>query len=284
MARRMLTTFSAPTRIIRFEDSEGVVHYGEEPAGGAKAGSVATVLDGDVFEGLTRSDTTAKVQRLLTPVAPTNILCVGLNYMRHWEEGAKKRGVALPENPVIFMKPTSSSNNPGAPIVVPKIIQGDRLDYEAELAIVIGKACKDVTEAEALDYVLGYTAGNDVSARYWQNNNGGNWGWGKSFDTLCPLGPVLVTTEEIGDPQQLAIEASLNGEVMQSSHTSDMIFSCARVVAWLSQDTTLLPGTVILTGTPEGVGYARDPPVWLTAGDEITVTIEGIGSLSNPIA
>ena len=157
------------------------------------------------------------------------------------------------------------------------------MDYEAELAIVIGTACKDVSEAEALDYVLGYTCGNDVSARYWQNNNGGNWGWGKGFDTLCPIGPVLVTKEAIPDPQALTIKSILNGQEMQSSHTSDMIFTCARVVSWLSQDTTLLPGTVILTGTPEGVGYARDPPVFLKPGDQITIEIENIGSLTNPV-
>jgi len=148
---------------------------------------------------------------------------------------------------------------------------------------VIGTACKDVSEEDALSYVAGYTCGNDVSARHWQNNNGGNWGWGKGFDTLCPLGPVLVTPEGIPNPQSLRIKSILNGQTMQESSTSDMIFSCARVIAWLSQDTTLMPGTVILTGTPEGVGYARDPPVWLKAGDEISIEIEHIGALKNPI-
>lgn len=149
---------------------------------------------------------------------------------------------------------------------------------------MIGKTCKDVSEEDALEYVLGYTCGNDVSARHWQRNNGGNWGWGKGFDTLCPLGPTLVTTEAIPDPQALSIKALLNGETMQDSHTSDMIFSCARIIAWLSQDSTLLPGTVILTGTPEGVGYARDPPVFLKSGDTITIEIEKIGALKSPIA
>jgi 2-keto-4-pentenoate hydratase/2-oxohepta-3-ene-1,7-dioic acid hydratase in catechol pathway len=135
----------------------------------------------------------------------------------------------------------------------------------------------------ALSYVAGYTCANDVSARKWQRQNGGQWVRGKSFDTFCPLGPVLVTADEIPDPQTLRLCTRLNGQVMQDHSTSDMIFTVARIVSFLSQDTTLLPGTVILTGTPQGVGFARKPPVFMKAGDEVTVEIEKIGRLTNPV-
>jgi len=158
------------------------------------------------------------------------------------------------------------------------------VDYEAELAVVIGRTARNVPQQEALDYVLGYTCANDVSARRWQKRGGGGqWVKGKSFDSFCPLGPVIVTSDEIGDPQALGLRSILNGSVMQDGNTSDMIFPVARLIHLLSQDTTLLPGTVILTGTPSGVGFTRTPPVFLAPGDEIVVEIENIGRLLNPV-
>ena len=158
------------------------------------------------------------------------------------------------------------------------------MDYEGELAVVIGKPARDVSEKEALNYVLGYTVSNDISARRWQiQGGGGQWCRGKGFDTFCPLGPSLLTPDELGDPQKLHIQTRLNGEVMQDSNTSHMIHSVASLIAFLSQDTTLLPGTVILTGTPSGVGSARDPRIFLKDGDIIEVEIEKIGVLRNPV-
>ena len=158
------------------------------------------------------------------------------------------------------------------------------MDYEAELAVVIGKPARNVSKKDALDYVLGYMCSNDVSARIWQSKRGGSqWCRGKGFDTFAPLGPVLVTRDEVPDPNALAITSSLNGETMQSSNTKDMIFDVPTLISFLSEDTTLLPGTVILTGTPEGVGWARNPKVLLKPGDTIAVEIEGLGRLENPV-
>lgn len=160
----------------------------------------------------------------------------------------------------------------------------DRVDYEAELAVVIGRRAKNVSREEALDYVLGYTCANDVSARDWQmEKQKHQWARGKSFDTFCPLGPCLVTRDEIPDPNVLRIRAILNDQVMQESTTADMIFDVPALISDLSRSCTLLPGTVILTGTPEGVGYTRTPPVFLREGDAITVEIEGIGRLTNRV-
>jgi 2-keto-4-pentenoate hydratase/2-oxohepta-3-ene-1,7-dioic acid hydratase in catechol pathway len=158
------------------------------------------------------------------------------------------------------------------------------VDYECELAVVIGRACRNATRENALSYVLGYTCANDVSGRDWQRDGGGGqWCQGKSFDTFCPLGPVLVTPDELPRPNALRIRTVLNGQVMQDWSTDDMIFDVPAIIAFLSASKTLLPGTVILTGTPHGVGFARNPPVWLQPGDEVTVDIEGIGALTNPV-
>jgi 2-keto-4-pentenoate hydratase/2-oxohepta-3-ene-1,7-dioic acid hydratase in catechol pathway len=158
------------------------------------------------------------------------------------------------------------------------------VDYECELAVVIGKACKNVSKANALDYVLGYTCANDVSARDWQLKfGGGQWCRGKTFDTFAPLGPCLVLKDEIPDPNKLRIQTVLNGSVMQDWNTDDMIFDVPALIEFLSGDTTLLPGTVILTGTPHGIGAARKPPVFLKDGDVVTIEIEKIGSLTNPV-
>jgi 2-keto-4-pentenoate hydratase/2-oxohepta-3-ene-1,7-dioic acid hydratase in catechol pathway len=158
------------------------------------------------------------------------------------------------------------------------------VDYECELAVVIGKLCKNVSKAEALKYVLGYTCANDVSARDWQLKwGGGQWCRGKSFDTFCPLGPCLVTSEDIPNPNSLGIKTYLNGTIMQDWNTNDMIFDVPTLIEFLSGSTTLQPGTVILTGTPHGVGAARQPPVFLQPGDTVTIEIEKIGALTNPV-
>jgi len=184
---------------------------------------------------------------------------------------------------VIFIKANSSVIGPEEMILLPHV-GPDQVDYEAELAVIIGRKAKNISREEALEYVLGYTCANDVSARDWQiEKQKKQWSRGKSFDTFCPLGPCLVTRDEIPDPNRLAIRSILNGRVMQDSNTSDMIFDVQTLVSDLSQSLTLLPGTTILTGTPGGVGFTRKPPVFLKDGDRITIEIERIGSLSNRV-
>jgi 2-keto-4-pentenoate hydratase/2-oxohepta-3-ene-1,7-dioic acid hydratase in catechol pathway len=213
----------------------------------------------------------------LAPVYPPNILAIGLNYKRHADE----TGAAYPDRPLIFIKATTSLTAPGGPILLPAEAP-DEVDYEAELAIIIGKACKDVLEKDVHDVVLGYTCANDVSARDCQKRLDKQWARAKSFDTFCPLGPVIVTPDEV-DGDNILIRSILNDQVMQDSNTNDMIFSVRKLVSYLSRQFTLLAGTVILTGTPSGVGMARTPPVYLRDGDTITVELDGIGRLSNPV-
>jgi len=262
--------------IARFHDPFGHVHFGI-PTDGRHAYR----LDGDLYAGLVETGEVLEATKWLAPVAPVNIFCIGLNYRAHAEE----TGAPLPERPVIFMKPTTAIAHPGDPILLPASCEhGPEVDYEAELAVVIGRSARDVPRERALEHVLGYTCANDVSARRWQKHGGGGqWVRGKSFDTFCPLGPVLVTADELRDPQALKVSCTLNGERMQQGSTSDMIFSVAELIAHLSRDTTLLPGTLILTGTPPGVGFARKPPVFLAHGDRLRVEIEGIGALENPV-
>lgn len=239
-----------------------------------------TRLDGELFGELKDSGETV-TGKLLAPLHPVDILCIGLNYQKHAEEGKCE----LPENPILFMKNSSAVQNPGDNIVLPRKLNSDKVDYECELAVVIGKPCLNVSKEEALDYVFGYTCANDVSARDWQKNGGGGqWCRGKTFATFCPLGPCLVTADEIPDPNALKIRTVLNGDVMQDWNTDDMIFDVPTLIEFLSASTLLAPGTVILTGTPHGVGMARTPPVFLKDGDSVSVEIEGIGTLTNPVA
>lgn len=245
-----------------------------------KSDGSAHAVTGDLANGFHRTDQVVTPGRLLAPVAPAMIVCIGLNYAKHAAEGGKPP----PERPVWFMKLPGAVVPNGEPIRIPRKQPSTKVDYEAELAIVLGKECRDATRANALDFVAGYTCANDVSARDWQRDlGGGQWNHAKSFDTFCPLGPVLVTKDEIPNPNALRIRSILNGTVMQDSNTSDMIFDVPAVIEFLSADKTLPAGTLILTGTPEGVGFARNPPVWLKAGDTITVDIEGIGALTNPV-
>jgi len=263
-------------RIARFEDPSGRTHYGSP-----SDDNHATLLDGNLYDGLTETGTSTEVAKWLAPVEPPNIFCIGLNYRAHAEE----TGAPLPEHPVIFMKPTTALNHPGDPIPLPMACEhGPEVDYEAELAVIIGRRARDVPAERALEYVLGYSCANDISARRWQKHGGGGqWVRGKSFDGFCPLGPVLATADEIPDPQTLDVHCLLNGETMQAGNTADMIFPIAALIAHLSRDTTLLPGTLILTGTPPGVGFARTPPIFLADGDRVRVEIERIGALENPV-
>jgi len=190
----------------------------------------------------------------------------------------------IPEHPILFMKSTASVQDPGEPIRIPRFLASDQVDYECELAVVIGRTCKNVSRENALDHVLGYTCANDVSARDWQIRLGGSqWCRGKTFDTFCPLGPWLVTRDEIPNPNALAIRTFLNGVPVQDSNTNDMIFDVPALISFLSGSTTLRPGTVILTGTPQGVGMAQKPSRWLQPGDAVEIDIEKIGTLRNPV-
>jgi 2-keto-4-pentenoate hydratase/2-oxohepta-3-ene-1,7-dioic acid hydratase in catechol pathway len=261
--------------IIRCQDSNGnIVHASQLPDGSA------VKLTGDIFNSPQVTTEKVEVKKLLAPIQPGSIICIGLNYRRHAEE----TGAKFPEYPIVFFKGINTLQNPGDPIQIPTHMRSEEVDYECELAVVIGKACKNVLRQHALDYVLGYTGCNDVSARDWQiKRGGGQWCRGKSFDTFSPLGPVLVTRDEIPEPNALRIRTILNGRVMQDWNTNDMIFGVPALIEFLSGSTTLLPGTVILTGTPHGVGMAQKPPRWLKAGDGVTIEIEKIGVLHNPV-
>ncbi len=262
-------------KIIRFSDSDGQIHLGRLHDDGS-----ATLLEGVLFGSFRDSGKPAQVAKLLAPVMPTTIYCIGLNYVRHAQEG----NLPIPQHPVVFMKSPAAAQNPGDPIELPRSLRSDEVDYECELAVVIGKTCKNATKANALSYVLGYTCANDVSARDWQGKwGGGQWCRGKTFDTFAPLGPCLVTTDEIPNPNDLQLRTILNGEVMQDWNTNDMIFSVPALIEFLSGSTTLLAGTVILTGTPHGIGAARKPPVFLKDGDTVSIESDKIGVLTNPV-
>jgi 2-keto-4-pentenoate hydratase/2-oxohepta-3-ene-1,7-dioic acid hydratase in catechol pathway len=262
-------------RLYRFLTSDGRIAFGADTGD-----SVTRRIDGDILGDYVVSDEPADVSRLLAPIDPRNIMGIGLNYRHH----AIEAGMSIPEYPILFFKGANSVQDPGQPIVLPTALPSSEVDYECELAVVIGRECKNVSEHDALDYVLGYTCANDVSARDWQIARGGSqWCRGKTFDTFCPLGPAIVTTDEIPDPNNLKIKTILNGDVVQDWTTNDMIFSVKELIAFLSGSSTLLPGTVILTGTPHGVGMAAKPPRWLVPGDEVTVDIGGVGRLTNPV-
>jgi len=208
---------------------------------------------------------------------PGKLICIGLNYRDH----AAESKMAIPERPVVFSKFTTAVIAPGEPVVLPATSK--QVDYEAELAVVIGRRAKNVGAAHALDYVLGYTCFNDVSARDFQFADG-QWQRGKSCDTFAPMGPTIVTADVIPNPHQLSIKLRLNGRTMQDSNTDNLIFGIPQLISFLSETVTLEPGDVIATGTPSGVGFARQPPVFLKDGDKMEVEIEGLGILNNPVA
>ena len=262
-------------RIFRYLDQSGKMGFGRFD----KEGNTFLILqkgDGD-FEA---TDQRITPFQFLTPIDFRSIYAIGLNYRAHAEE----TGLEIPKYPMVFMKAPTATQNPGDPIVLPRYMRSDKVDFEAELGVVIGRPCKNVKPEEALSYVLGYVCANDVSARDWQKEKGGGqFCRGKTFDTFCPVGPCLATADEIADPSKLTIRSFVNEDKMQESGTDDMIFDVPTLISFLSGSTTLLPGTLILTGTPSGVGEARDPKRYLVPGDEVTVEIDGLGILTNPV-
>ncbi len=211
--------------------------------------------------------------RLGVPVKkPGKIICIGLNYLNH----AKESGMAIPQEPVVFFKATSSLTGPNDHIIIPK--NSKKTDWEVELAVVIGRRANYIDKEEALEFVAGYALHNDVSEREFQLEKGGQWVKGKSCDTFAPIGPYLVTRDEIADPNSLRLWLSLNGKRVQDGNTNDFIFNVQEVISYLSQFMSLMPGDIISTGTPEGVGLGFDPPVYLKDGDEIELGIDGLGT------
>lgn len=224
-------------------------------------------------DGLVRS---AAAYRPTMLYQPRSILCVGRNYRAHAEES----GDEIPKTPILFAKWASCAAGPGDTILLPPVTE--EVDYEAELAVIIGRTCTRATAENALDHVAAYTCLNDVSARDFQRHDG-QWTRAKSQDTFGPFGPCLVTRQDISDPQNLSIACSINGRKLQDSHTGLMIFSVRELIAFISAGITLQPGDILSTGTPDGVGFARTPPIFLKDGDEVVVTIGGIGELRNPV-
>ena len=250
--------------------------------------SVRQILEGGVaslqaaFQAAQRSEAfkipVADAQFVAAVNDPHKIVCIGLNYKDH----AAESGVPIPKDPVLFSKYATALIGHGESIVLPPV--SSEVDYEAELVIVIGRRGRNIPAASALEYVAGYTIGHDVSARDWQlKKDGKQWMAGKTFDTFAPLGPYLVTADEVPDPQNLRISLRLNGQTMQDSSTTQLIFGIKEIVAYLSLVMTLEPGDLIFTGTPPGVGMARKPPVFLKPGDVCEVEIAGLGVLRNPV-
>ncbi len=245
--------------------------------GSLGANNRITPIDRDLFGKWTLSNENVdfKDVHLMAPVRPPTIIGIGSNYREH----ATESGRQTPKAPLIFLKSNTSVADPGQPILLPKMAPSE-VDYEAELVIVIGREARNVSEKNALDYILGFTCGNDVSARDCQLRLDVQWARGKSFDTFAPLGPWI---EDDIDGDKCNIRCRLNGKIMQASNTSDLIFNTRQLVSYCSKCMTLMPGTVIMTGTPSGVGFARKPPVFLRNGDVVEVEIEGIGVLKNQV-
>ena len=279
-------------RFVTFKNGTNVeagVMMGGQVFGLAGAGfhSVLSVIEGgaDAMDRVTRwvQHTPANEEpdmediQLRAPIPrPAKVICIGLNYRDHAEEAR----LPIPEVPTVFAKFRTAITGAGQPIILPK--NSEKVDYEAEFALVIGRRGRHIKAADWQKYVFGYTMMNDVSARDFQMATS-QWTMGKTFDTFAPLGPEVVTTDEIEDPQNLDISLTLNGQVMQKSNTSQMIFGIPRLIEFLSSVFTLEPGDIIATGTPAGVGFARKPPVWLKAGDSVTVRVHGLGELTNPV-
>lgn len=263
-------------KICRCLTEDGRIHYGLYPS---ETTGTMQVLKGDIFTSLKPTDMYLKILAYLPPVEPPNIFALGLSYRKHAEE----IGTDVSPHPIVFIKANTSVTGHDTNILLPAA-GPDQVDYEGELAVIIGKGGKNIKVSEAMNHVLGYTCANDVSARDWQfEKQKGQWTRGKGFDTFCPLGPCLVTRDEIPDPNRIAIKTMINDLVVQDATTAGLIYDIATIVSDLSQSLTLLPGTVILTGTPEGVGFTRQPPLFLREGDRVTVAISGIGTLMNGV-
>ncbi|PON28862.1 fumarylacetoacetate hydrolase domain-containing protein 2A [Trichoderma gamsii] len=278
------------TRLIRFvAEEDGHIHLGQVDEDILDVGLAAfegvpisaKLIEGSLYDGVV-SDTTMTVKQLLPPISIDQgkiIRCLGLNYRDH----AKEANMPIPDEPVLFFKPPHALMGPWPEkIRIPKFVQDGSSDYEAELSLIISKTGKNISEEDAFDHVLGYTCGNDISARTEQFKNS-QWSFSKGLDASAPIGPVLVSQRAIGDPHSLSIRAIYNGTVVQDSNTSQMIFSIPKIISFLSQGTTLEQGTVIMTGTPPGIGCMRDPKICLCDGDEIRVQIENIGTLINAV-
>lgn len=261
-------------RIVRFV-SDGTVYFGQQVDNRS-----ARRIEGDILGTFAVTHQVLAIDKLLAPIIPTDIICIGLNYREHAAESKSY----IPKHPMFFMKNSATLNNPGDPILIPR--RSELIDYECELAVVIGRDAKHVSREQALDYVLGYTCANDVSARDWQRDRdmgGGQFCRAKSFDGFCPIGPCIVTTDEIADAQKLRVRTLLNGQVMQDNSTADMIFDVPALIESLSSTLTLRAGSIVLTGTPQGVGSARTPPVFMKEGDRVVIEIDKIGRLENPL-
>jgi 2,4-diketo-3-deoxy-L-fuconate hydrolase len=260
----------------RFDSMQALIEGGEPALDEARS----------LVEGADKQAAVAEVElRAPIPHPRRNVFCMGWNYQTHFEEGLGRRGDRqedLPEYPTFFDKPTTTVIGPYDDIPFDPNFS-EKMDYEAELAVVIGRAGRSIPATEALDHVFGYTLADDVTARDVQRRHGGQWLKGKGMDGSCPLGPWIVTADEIRDPQDLPVQCHVNGVQKQDSNTRFMVFPVARLIAELSLAMTLLPGDILLTGTPEGVGYARTPPEYLSPGDEVTVTIPDIGSITNRV-
>lgn len=276
------------SHLIRFLAEDGRTYYGDAiiSPGVTDIGKVAQarVIEGDIFGKHHVTERIADVKSLLAPLAREDVKtvrCLGLNYEKH----AREAQMPLPDYPVLFFKPLTALSGPFARIPVPAMAQETLgVDYECELVVIIGREARDVAPADALSYVLGYAVGNDVSHREWQLKRGGSqWNLGKGFDGWAPFGPGIVSGDVIGDPQGLSIYTKVNGETVQSSETGDMVFGVKESVAFLSRGTTLLPGDVIFTGTPEGIGGGRKPPLWLKDGDVVEVGLKGVGACVNRV-
>lgn len=276
-------------RLVRFLSNDGAIYYGDAilPTGvsDARQAKSARVISGDIFGVHKVEDKVVPIEKLLSPLAPETVSTarfLGLNYRKH----AIETSMPIPKYPILFYKPSTSLAGPEDDIIVPRLaqVEDNRIDYECELVIVIGKQCRDVSEAEAHNYVLGYSLGNDVSQRTWQLQLGGSqWGVGKMFDTWAPFGPAIVSPQAVGATNQLEISTTLNGQVVQKESTGDMIFSVAQAVSFLSQGSTLQPGDVIFMGTPSGVGMGRSPQIWLKDGDVVEMSLSNVGTLRNVV-
>ncbi|KAF8514835.1 fumarylacetoacetate hydrolase, partial [Hysterangium stoloniferum] len=282
------------TRLIRFVAAEtNKIHIGQPVdayldvglAVHAKKTLKAHEIVGSALDPNARlTSRVLTVTTLLEPLARDEVKlvrCLGLNYGDH----AAEANLPKPSIPVVFYKPASALIGPGVPITIPRVAQPVDFhvpDYEVELTVVIGKTAKDVPESEALNYVLGYTVGNDISFRHHQMATS-QWNFSKSFDDTTPFGPVLVSSRAIPDPQKLPMKTEVNGRILQDSTTANQIFNVKQTIAFLSQGTTLEPGTIIMTGTPAGVGFVRKPAIFLKNGDEVRVSIGGIGTLINTV-
>jgi len=254
--------------------------------GGTPALDAVRKLWAEAEDGQHADKTIRNAVTLLAPIPKPlkNVFCVGRNYAEHIAEGdrAQNQKVGATEHPVFFTKPPTSVVPPdGDVLIFPDV--STSIDYEVELAVVIGKAGRNIAKADAMDHVFGYTILNDVTARDVQRRHGGQYFKGKGLDGSCPIGPVIVTADEISDPQALSIGLKVNGDQRQDGNTKDMIFDIPTLIASLSEGLTLEPGDLIATGTPSGVGYAMDPPQFLKDGDTVVCEIEGIGTLSNTV-